>query len=293
MYFFVLLSKINFQPQARHANLSKQYATITRNAVPPYSRTVVSTTTTAPSQNVTQATTLESTTATANPNIQYLVHSTSSTATPEGELLAETTTVAWTWRNPVEGGVSSGSNSTTSAEEAAKKQPQLSTPSTAVFVTYEGLDKDPANLIYHVRNDSSLSVSSSTSSLDNATDHPSTMFTIFTKNVHHHHNYTNKNLLHTSNVIADEQNGDGEDVVDGGDDGQTGFRIVTYVLAGLGAIPLVIGIALVTKMLLSQNKKQVNTRYTFDFFLFSSYLCVHFYLLGFYFPDCIRCLFSN
>lgn len=36
-----------------------------------------------------------------------------------------------------------------------------------------------------------------------------------------------------------------------------GFHIVTYVLAGLGIIPLVIGIFLITKMILSQNKKQV------------------------------------
>lgn len=38
---------------------------------------------------------------------------------------------------------------------------------------------------------------------------------------------------------------------------QIGFHIVTYVLAGLGIIPLVIGIILITKMILSQNKKQV------------------------------------
>lgn len=39
---------------------------------------------------------------------------------------------------------------------------------------------------------------------------------------------------------------------------QVGFHIITYVLAGLGVIPLVIGIFLITKMILSQNKKQVN-----------------------------------
>lgn len=267
-------------PQARHANLSKQYATITRNAVPPYARVVVSTTPTAPSQNVTQATTPESTTATADPNIQYLMHSTSKTSAAE-DAVAETTTVSWNWRNPVESSDSS-SYSTSSSEEASKNQSLLSSPSTPLFVTYE--DKDAGNLIYHVRNDSlTVSSPSSPSSLDNSTGHPSTVFTIFTKNVHHH-NYTNKNLLHTSNVIAGEQNGDGEDVVDDvGDDGQTGFRIVTYVLAGLGAIPLVIGIALVTKMLLSQNKKQVNIRsmYTFDSFYY--YLCGDFYLLDFLF----------
>lgn len=225
--------------------------------MPPYSRTLVSTTPTAPAQNATQATTPESTTATADPNIQYLVHSTSTAAAAaEGEPAAETTTLAWNWRNSVEG----GSNRTASGQPT-ETEPRTSSPSAPLFVTYEGLDRDPGNLIYHVRNDSQ-SASSSAGSLDNSTESPSGAFTIFTKNVHHLDHSTHKNQLHASDVIAGEQNGDNEDVVDEGDDGQTGFRIVTYVLAGLGAIPLVIGIALVTKMLLSQNKKQVNTRDT-------------------------------
>lgn len=180
-----------------------------------------------PPNNLTLATTeiTATITNTSEPDIEYLKNLSTSTE-PEIDMSIEMKTpnlLLW-------------NSSTTSVFKKLTKNDSSSTP---VLVTYDGIEKDITNWIYHVKNETE----------ENTTINPK-VYTIFSRNVHY--NYSNKNPQ-SLNAAPGKTNLEEEL----NDDGQTGFRIVTYILAGFGVIPLIIGIAVVMKMILNQNKKQV------------------------------------
>lgn len=204
--------------KTRNVNRSAQFPKLTYPAV---SRLLY---------NVTLATTEPASTSTedaSEPSVEYLMNATT-TATPASrrpEVETSSPEPATTLRSTTRAAVTGGEPETDNAS------------STPLFVTYEGVERDTENWRYRVRNETA----------ENSTVNPK-VFTIFSRNGHQNYSL-GEQVAKPSPGLQNAEQFDG--------DSQTGFHIATYVLAGLGVIPLVIGIVLVMKMILHQNKKQV------------------------------------
>lgn len=106
--------------------------------------------------------------------------------------------------------------------------------SVSLSVTYQAVNKNMEDWWYQVRNET----------VKNSTTVNPKVFTILPKNAYYSSTNLNEQMAKPVPGVHDIHS-------------HIGFHIATYLLAGLGVIPLVIGIILVVKMILHQNKKQV------------------------------------
>ena len=116
-----------------------------------------------------------------------------------------------------------------------------------VFITYDIVEKNKENWNYRVRSDSENKSTSAASSPGTN----STKLTLLSKANQQNYSATGEQTFRPANGFHEAEQFEKASAAD-----RNSFHIVTYVLAGLGVIPLVIGIAIAIKMIAYPEKKK-------------------------------------
>lgn len=174
--------------------------------------------------NVTPATTEQARTSTHNifiPNVEYLLNTTV-TAPKKPEM------------SKIISSIESTILESTTMWITTNSDLENKSSSVSLSVTYGAVNRSTEDWWYQVRNET----------VKNSTTVNPKVFTVLPKNAYYNSTNVNEQMAKPLPGVHDIHS-------------RTGFYIATYLLAGLGVIPLIIGIIMVVKMILHRNKKQV------------------------------------